>query len=72
MAAGLVVIPADENCLRLEYSVFRGRDRLSNCESIRMRGERIWNMESGAINERLKPWPEGTELKQFYLPHGAA
>jgi regulation of enolase protein 1 (concanavalin A-like superfamily) len=67
VAAGLLLIPDDENCVRLEYSVFRHRDRLTNAYSIRTRGERIWNTETGGIQTNIKNWPQGTELKQFYL-----
>lgn len=44
VAAGLVLIPADDNCIRLEYGSYRrnGEQRLG--PAFRMRGEQVWNM----------------------------
>lgn len=44
VAAGLLLIPADENCIRLEYGAYRRKGDLSSGPAFRMRGEQIWNM----------------------------
>lgn len=67
VAAGLVVIPEDNHCLRLEYVVTREGDGVKTHEGILMRGEHVWNTEEWGIHTDMKNWPRGTELKQFYL-----
>src|SRR5579875_2069608 len=44
VAAGLVLIPAGENCIRLEYKAYRRKGEQSNGPAFRMRGEQMWNM----------------------------
>lgn len=55
VAAGLVLIPADENCIRLEYGADIRRSVLSSDPAFRIRGEQIWNMEIGGW---VLPWQQ--------------
>lgn len=45
VAAGLVLIPADENCIRLEYGTYRKKGDQRRGVNYRMRGGLIYNME---------------------------
>jgi hypothetical protein len=45
VAAGLVLIPADENCIRLEYGAYRRKGQQRSCPAFRMLGKKIFNME---------------------------
>lgn len=45
VAAGLVLIPANENCIRLEYGAYRRKENQRNCPAFRMRGERVLGLE---------------------------
>lgn len=66
VAAGLVLIPADDNCIRMEFEAYCRNGEHLNCPVIRMRGERIANM----FTELQVPWkPEPTAAKetQMYL-----
>lgn len=44
VTAGLVLIPADKNYIRLEYKAYIRRNELRSGPAFRMRGEQIWNM----------------------------
>jgi hypothetical protein len=44
VAAGLVLIPADKNYIRLEYKAYIRKGELDSGPAFRMRGEQIWNM----------------------------
>jgi hypothetical protein len=84
VAAGLVLIPFDKNCIRLEYGAYRQEGKQSNGPAFRMRGERIWNMyqdgwelpfkpEIGKENEErlyLRLDRRGQEIFQFLSPDG--
>lgn len=41
VAAGLLLIPAGENCIRLEYKAYRRKGKQSNGPAFRMQGEQI-------------------------------
>lgn len=60
VAAGLVLIPADKNCIRLEYQAYRRKEKDTICANFQMRGEQIFNMGMGwAV-----PWkPEAGRVK---------
>jgi hypothetical protein len=44
VAAGLVLIPADDNCIRFEWGTCRRNGVQSTCPAFRMRGEKMGNM----------------------------
>ena len=66
VAAGLVLIPADENCVRREYGAYRRKGEQRTCPALRMRGERIYNME---MDWQLpwKPDPAAEKEAHIYL-----
>jgi hypothetical protein len=66
VAAGLVLIPADENCMRLEYGAYRRKGEQRTCPALRMRGERIFNMEMDWVAP-WKPDPAGEKEAHVYL-----
>jgi len=45
VAAGLVLIPADGNCIRLEYGAYRRKGEQRSCPAFRVRGEQLINLE---------------------------
>ncbi len=47
VAAGLLMIPADDNCIRLEYAASRRKGELHSCPAFRMLGGRIFNVDMG-------------------------
>lgn len=55
VAAGLVLIPADKHCIRLEYGAYRRKGEQDSVPSFRMRGEQIWNVEEGGWE---LPWKQ--------------
>lgn len=66
VAAGLVLIPAAENCIRLEYGAYRRLGEQSTWPAFRMSGERIWNM----FQQWHHPWHKevrGAKSEQIYL-----
>lgn len=54
VAAGLVLIPADKNCIRLEYGAYRKKGERCTGANYRMRGDRIFNVEKWG----WMPWEE--------------
>ena len=66
VAAGLVLIPADLTCIRLEYGAYRREGEQRTCPAFRMRGERIYNME---MDWELpwKPDPDAEKEAHIYL-----
>ncbi len=55
VAAGLLVIPADEDCIRLEYGAYIRKSELNSGPAFRMQGERIGNMHEDGWG---LPWKE--------------
>lgn len=55
VAAGLVLIPADETCIRLEYKAYRRKGEQFNGPAFRMRGNQIWNMY---VDDWELPWQQ--------------
>jgi hypothetical protein len=66
VAAGLVLIPADDNCIRLEYGAYCRKGEQRSCPAFRMRGEKIVNIEL----DWQVPWkldPAGEKEGHVYL-----
>jgi hypothetical protein len=55
VAAGLVLIPADKNCIRLEYAAYRRKGEHSCGPAFQMKGEQIWNMYQDGLGMSWKP-----------------
>lgn len=55
VTAGIVLIPADENCIRLEYGAYRLGGRLDNGVDFLMQGNKLWNMELCGLS---LPWKQ--------------
>ena len=66
VAAGLVLIPADDNCIRLEHGAYRRKGEQFACPALRMRGERIYNMET-ELQVPWKPAPAAEKEERYYL-----
>lgn len=66
VAAGLVLLPANGNCIRLEYGAYRRRGEQRTCPAFRMRGEGIWNMEQDWTPDWTKD-SRGAEKEIIYL-----
>lgn len=67
VAAGLVLIPADKHCIRLEYGAYRRKGMQDNVPSFRMRGERIWNVEEGGWELPWKQQIRNGNEERIYL-----
>lgn len=66
VAAGLVLIPTDDNCIRLEYGAYCRKGEQRSCPAFRMRGKKIWNMEM----DWQVPWkldPAAEKVPHVYL-----
>jgi|SRR5579884_4169810 len=67
VAAGLVLIPADKHCIRLEYAADRRNGEQSNLPAFRMRGERIWNVEEDGWELPWKQQIQKGNEERIYL-----
>jgi regulation of enolase protein 1 (concanavalin A-like superfamily) len=64
VAAGIVLILADENCIRLEFGARRLGGRQGSFVDLWMGGEELFNMNLGGIS----PWKqEDREVKEEYI-----
>jgi hypothetical protein len=81
VAAGLVLIPSENNCNRLEYGAYRRNEKLSKGFAHRMRGQQIgikgefvgWGPTDWKPNEDhiyLRIEREGNELRNLISPDG--
>jgi hypothetical protein len=66
VAAGLVLLPADGNCIRFEYGAYRRGGAQRACPAFRMRGEGIWNMEQD-WTPAWKKDGRAAEIEHIYL-----
>lgn len=66
VAAGLLMIPAEDNCIRLEYGAYRRKGERRICPAFRMHGERILNAEMD-WQVPWKPAPSAEKEPHIYL-----
>lgn len=66
VAAGLVLIPADNNCIRLEYGAYCRKGEWRSCPAFRMLGKRIINLEMDWQTSWM-PTPSAKKEASMYL-----